>query len=310
MKKKKIRMNNPEDTFMKRQFTYLGEIAHEFYNLPGEYIGSECNEYPNVDGGIPRADIVYSIEIEGKRYIINIEDETSNVNENTLKKSYNYKINIYYKTKEPVISVITTTLPLEKCQKELWISITELFKPIIISLPNEKAWKRLNTMINKAKNKKEFSNIEGLELINLPRFCLKNQDHAIELICKELPKLKIKDEYVKNELIYSMQCMIHKYAKTDKNIIELEEMIGLRQTMKKRSPVLDNMERQGILKGIKIGRKEGKDEGIKEGIKEGKDTTLKCLDKLANDPTNNLTAEDLAKIFGYTPDEIKNANKN
>ena len=156
MKKKKIRMNNPEDTFMKRQFTYLGEIAHEFYNLPGEYIGSECNEYPNVDGGIPRADIVYSIEIEGKRYIINIEDETSNVNENTLKKSHNYKSNIYYKTKEPVISVITTTLPLEKCQKELWVSITDLFKPIIISLPNEKAWKRLNTMINKAKNDRHF----------------------------------------------------------------------------------------------------------------------------------------------------------
>ena len=161
-------------------------------------------------------------------------------------------------------------------------------------------------MINKAKNKKEFSNIEGLELINLSRFCLKNQDHAIELICKELPKLKIKDEYVKNELIYSMQCMIHKYAKTDENIIELEEMIGLRQAMKKRSPVLESMERQGILKGIKIGRKEGRDEGRKEE----KDTTLKCLDKLANDSTNNLTAEDLAKIFGYTPDEIKNANKN
>ena len=26
---KKIRMNNPEDTFMKRQFTYLGEIKND-----------------------------------------------------------------------------------------------------------------------------------------------------------------------------------------------------------------------------------------------------------------------------------------
>ena len=255
MKKKKIRMNNPEDTFMKRQFTYLCEIAHEFYNLPGEYIGSECNEYPNVDGGIPRADIVYSVDIKGKRCIINIEDETSNVNKNTLEKSYNYKNNIFYKTKKPVISVITTTLPSEKCLKKLRISVIELFEPIIISLPNENAWKRLNMMINKAKNEEEFSNIEGLELINLPRFCLKNQDQAIELICKELPKLKIKDKYVKNELTYSMQCMIHKYAKTDEDIIKLEEMIGLRQAMKKRSPVLDNMERKGIIKGIKIGRK-------------------------------------------------------
>ena len=301
--KKKVKMKNPEDTFMKRQFTYLGELAHEFFNLPGEYLGSECNEYPHVDGGIPRADIVYSVNIKDQgRYIINIEDETSEVNEKTLKKSYNYKSNIYYKTKEPVISVITTTLPQEKCLKELWISMTELFKPIILSLPDGNAWKRLNIMINKAKNEEEFSDIEGLELINLPRFCLKNQDKAIELICRELPNLKIRDEYVKNELIYSMQCMIHKYAKTDDDIIELEEMIGLRQIMKKRSPVLDSMERQGILKGRKEGRREGK--------KEEKDKTLKGLNELLNDSTNNLTAEELAKIFGYKADEIINANKN
>ena len=68
--KKKIKMKNPEDTFMKRQFTYLGEIAHEFFNLPGEYIGSECNEYPNVDGGIPRADIVYSVNIKDQADIL------------------------------------------------------------------------------------------------------------------------------------------------------------------------------------------------------------------------------------------------
>ena len=99
-----------------------------------------------------------------------------------------------------------------------------------------------------------------------------------------------------------MQCMIHKYAKTDDDIIELEEMIGLRQIMKKRSPVLDSMERQGILKGRKEGRREGK--------KEEKDKTLKGLNELLNDSTNNLTAEELAKIFGYKSDEIINANKN
>ena len=69
--------------------------------------------------------------------------------------------------------------------------MTELFKPIILSLPDGNAWKRLNIMINKAENEEEFSDIEGLELINLPRFCLKNQDKAIELICRELPKLKL-----------------------------------------------------------------------------------------------------------------------
>ncbi|MBR0058155.1 MAG: hypothetical protein IJP99_02325 [Methanobrevibacter sp.] len=176
------RMNNPEDTFMKRQFTYLGDIAHEFYNLPGKYIGSECNEYPNVDGGIPRADIVYEVRMkDGSIFMINIEDETSYVNVNTLKKSYNYKINIYYKTKNPVISVITTTLPEDKCLNELWISPTDLFKPFVITLHDENAWKKLNTLIDKAKKQEEFSDIEGLELINLPRFCSENHQKAIEM---------------------------------------------------------------------------------------------------------------------------------
>ncbi|WP_407380381.1 hypothetical protein [Methanobrevibacter sp.] len=302
-------MNNPEDTFMKRQFTYLGDIAHEFYNLPGEYIGSECNEYPNVDGGIPRADIVYEVRMEdGSICIINIEDETSYVNADTLKKSYNYKTNIYYKTKNPVISVITTTLPEDKCLKELWISPTDLFKPFVISLHDENTWKKLNSMITKAKNQEEFSEIEGLELINLPRFCCENQEKAIEVICSVLYDLKIEDPYVKNELIYSMQCMIHKYAKTDEDIIRLEGMIRLRQVMKKRSPVLDAMERQGVLKGRKQGIKQGREEGIKkgreEGIKEGREEGMK---KVLKDLANNGTPiDELAEKYGYTVDEILN----
>ena len=305
---KKIRMNNPEDTFMKRQFTYLGEIAHEFFNLPGEYIGSECNEYPNVDGGIPRVDIVYSVKMEnGDKFMINIEDETSNVNENTLKKSYNYKNNIYYKTKNPVISVITTTVPVEKCLNGLWISLTDLFTHFIISLPDDNAWKRLNIMLDKTKNQ-EFSDIDGLELINLPRCCTKNHEKAIELICEELFNLKIETSYVKNELIYSMQCMFHKYAKTDEDIIRLEEMIGLRQVMKKRNPVLDAMERQGVLKGRKEGIAIGEKKGIAIGEKKGIDKgTLKVLNQLVNESTNNYSVEQLAEKFGYSVEEILNA---
>lgn len=231
--------------------------------------------------------------------MINIEDETSNVNENTLKKSYNYKNNIYYKTKNPVISVITTTVPVEKCLNGLWISLTDLFTHFIISLPDDNAWKRLNIMLDKAKNQ-EFSDIDGLELINLPRCCTKNHEKAIELICEELFNLKIETSYVKNELIYSMQCMIHKYAKTDEDIIRLEEMIGLRQVMKKRNPVLDAMERQGVLKG----RKEGIAIGEKKGIDKG---TLRVLNQLVNDSTNNYSVEQLAEKFGYSVEEILNA---
>lgn len=121
----------------------------------------------------------------------------------------------------------------------------------------------------------------------------------------EVQDLKIDDDYVKNELIYSMQCVIHKYAKTDKKIKDLEEMIGLRQVMKKRSPVLDAMERQGVLKGRKQGIKIGEEKGIEIGEEKG---ILKVLKDLANDSSNEKTVEELAEKYGYTVDEILNAN--
>ena len=98
-----------------------------------------------------------------------------------------------------------------------------------------------------------------------------------------------------------MQCLIHKYAKTDKDIIRLERMIGLKQTMKKRNSVLEAMERQGILKGEKKGRKEGMEEGEVKG-------TLNVLNDLVKDPTNDDAVEDLAKKYGFSVDEILNAD--
>ena len=63
----KSRMRFPSDTFVKRQFTYLDEIAHEYYNLPGRYLGSETNEYPDISGSNKKADIVYRVEMEDKK---------------------------------------------------------------------------------------------------------------------------------------------------------------------------------------------------------------------------------------------------
>ena len=78
----------PEDVFIKRQFTYLGDIAHELNNFPGKYLISENNEYPDSNGSINRADIVYSVKMnDGSINIINIEDETSYVNKKNIKKS-------------------------------------------------------------------------------------------------------------------------------------------------------------------------------------------------------------------------------
>lgn len=74
-------------------------------------------------------------------------------------------------------------------------------------------------------------------------------------------------------------------------------MIRMEEDMEKRNPVLAAMERQGVLKGRKECRKECIDEG-----------TLRVLNQLVNDSSNNYSVEQLAEKFGYSVEEILNAN--
>ena len=131
------------------------------------------------------------------------------------------------------------------------------------------------------------------------------------MICEELLNLKMKDQFVKNELIYSMQCMIHQYAKTEEDILRLEGMINLKTIMEERSPVLDSMKREGRKEGEIIGRKEGEIIGRKEGEiigrKEGeKIGILKVLNDLEKEDNNGIV-EKLAKKYGYTTEDILNS---
>ena len=107
------------------------------------------------------------------------------------------------------------------------------------------------------------------------------------MICEELLNLKMKDQFVKNELIYSMQCMIHQYAKTEEDIIRLEEMINLKTIIEERSPVLDSMKREGEM----IGEERG---------------ILKVLNDLEKDVDKDIV-EKLAKKYGYTTEDILNS---
>ena len=86
----------------------------------------------------------------------------------------------------------------------------------------------------------------------------------------------------------------------------------MNNTEKEISPVLDNMERQGEIKGeekgMEKGEKIGEEKGIKKGRKEGrKEGNLQVLKALANNTDNRNIAEDLAKQFGYTIDQVLNS---
>ena len=71
-------MKYPLDALNKRQFVYLGDIAHEYYNFPWKYDSPCFNEYPSVNGSALRTDTSYFIVMEdGQKRIMNVEDEVA-----------------------------------------------------------------------------------------------------------------------------------------------------------------------------------------------------------------------------------------
>ena len=224
------RMDKPDDTLVKRQSSYAGDVMHEYHGFPGHYLGPCMNEYPNALGGVPRTDSTYYINYHGRRGIMNWEEESGKVNIKTLDKLNNYRINLEYFSKTNVISAITTPTPIEN-ELEYDSSPTLPFKPLIISYQDMDGNKILSTIKSKIKDKEVLSKVESMNLVMIPKMFNSNQDIVLEEVCKLLKELKIDDESFKLELIFEIKCVIHKYAKTLADIERLEGVIGLQEAI-------------------------------------------------------------------------------
>lgn len=268
------RMDKPEDILIKLAATLFGNLLHGYLNLPGKYLGGCPNEYP-FNEKEASTDVCYVIKLNNKFQYINIEDESSRVNRKTLLKIIKYSTNIECIKRAPVVSVITTTEPLEKCLKEMNINKTKILKPIIISFPEFDGEEKLKAIRKRTENDELFSEEEAIEIIFLLRMFTKDQTETLEEVCKIFSKLKVEDPDFKERMKFCMQCIIHKYAKTLDDIKRLEKVINL--TIKYE----DYIEKQ-------------REEGIKEG-------ELKMAQKFAISDG----IEKASEISGFTVEEIE-----
>ena len=289
------RIDKPMDYLHKRLFLNNGPLMHELFNFPGEYDGPCPNSNLDGDGSISEVDISYLVRLEGnQKLIINVEDETSNVGEETLRKSNKYKINHQYAYKCPVYSVITTSLPSHRCLKELKISPTDIFRPEIISYLDFDGEKILNSLKIKIKNKNFLTKLELLSLILTIRTFPENNSVILEEICSLIKKARLEDKEFKMEMVYCTRYIIHKYAETVEDIYRLEEVVGLKKAVTCGS----------IIEDIK---NEGRAEARAEGRAEGRvEASLNILKVLVTDPDFNLSPDLLVEKFGFTREQIIN----
>lgn len=253
------RMTNPEDALIKRQAAYAGDVKHKYYNFPGEYICPYINEIPKADGTRLRVDSAYFILLDGEEMIMNHEDESFRVDENTLKKLYDYAVIMEYFTGRHSLSAISTPVPIEKCLRKYKPSPSITFEPIIKSCPEYDAWERINIIRDKIENNESFLNEEALDLVMIPRMANGNHEEILEIVCELLTEIKLLDEEFRLELVIEMRYMIHKYARTLKDISRLEGVIGLHERMTARQ----YQDKLLIEQGRKIGFDEGRNEDLK-----------------------------------------------
>lgn len=280
-------IDKPDDVLRKIAHAYLGKTVHEYFGLPGKYKHNIENEFPDKDGQEKRTDGAYIVEDDGKDLIINIEDESSIVNKKTLVKSYGYCVNMQYAYKLPVYSVITTPIPLNKCTNMFCPSKTLKYLPHIISFNELDGNKRLEYARAKVKNDEPFSTLEGYDLINIPKMFMKNQEKVLEEVCNLFSRMKMDDQMDKFKLAKGLECVIHKYAKSNEEIENLMDVIN----MTKVSEDLREIVRE-------VYKEEIEENGKKERIEERVDLSRKFAEK--------YNIDEVSKISGISKEQILN----
>lgn len=296
--KRPKKMYNPEDMFIKRSNTYLGRVMHSFLKLPGRYVNSRTNQYPDFFGKERKTDatILVDLELEMEesevlessyevfvseketeeipqlaeclhnekgKMIIDIEDESSKVDKQTLAKDFEYNYIIHYESGLPVYSVITTPIPLKRC-KTCYISGNTVFKPIIKSYDEMDGEAKLKEFQEKYERGEYFSDLEGYELISIPRMYGEKGNEVIEEVCILFNKIKMKNGRVKIQLARCLDCLINKYGGTLEEINRLEGLINMTKLINLEKEYEDRLRQEGEEKG----RQEGKLELARKLVKE------------------------------------------
>ncbi len=202
-------------------------------------------------------DSAYYAEKDGELLTINREDESSHIDDEVIGKINRYRYLLECAFEKPVMSVITTPLPVDEPSIKIKISPKTLMDIKVISYPKLDGRKRLNKIRRKIDDNKSLTNVEAMNLVMIPKMFTSRNDEILEEVCHLLKKAHLIEEFFKHELIFEMRYVIHKYAKTLKDINRLEEVIGLQNSciaMKQRDQHLqDKFLKQGIEQGVKKG---------------------------------------------------------
>lgn len=280
------RMSHPEDVLTQRTASNLGEILHEYYKLPGEYLRPANNEFYDSEGNKLRVNGVYYAIENGKEFIVNIEDKSS-IDNKTLKETLITNTAIRIAEEADVLSVISTSLPLKKIPNKDFKYGSLRLIPTIISFGEKDGCKKLTEIERKISCDYDLSSFEVLDLIFLTRMFEEEQLEILEKSCELFSKIRISNPHLRYELARCMECVIHEYAKDLEEINRLVDMIEINKAYKPRDEIIHKAQRIGKLEGRLEERLQGR---------------LEIAQKFAR----KYDIDEVAEISGFSKDQILN----
>ena len=261
----------------------------------GKFISLLSTEYSATDKRSFEADILADFP----KMILNIENQSTNLTKDDLRRMQLYSAMISYYRKKPVVTAIFCTANPPKKPVTLDYNPTLEFKPIIIYSKETCAQTVLNTIKYKFKtNNKILNRKERAQLAMLSVYRFENDEEFIKLISEsiELAK-KLNNTKEEITLIQTIQIkLIGKYG-TEKQIEEILKMSELDD-----NKILQKYKKDGIKEGMDFGE-------IKNGLKNAitmfdKDFSISEVIEITEIPEENAEYVYSLSGNGYTKEEI------
>lgn len=113
-----------------------------------------------------------------------------------------------------------------------------------------------------------FSDLEGYELISIPRMYGEKGNEVIEEVCILFNKIKMKNGRVKIQLARCLDCIINKYGGSLEKINRLEGLINMTKLINLEKEYEDRLRQEGREEGkLELARQFVKEYGVDEVVR-------------------------------------------
>ena len=220
--------HNPHDSSFTIIIDKYPKEAHDTYNFPGKYVKSLNKKVYTSDGRKLEMDYAALIMPDGvitQKSTVNVEHQSTRLNQDKIKTIYDYKIGLIHDTNLPSISFVITKIKNEN-DDEYYYAYNNLFNIIVYVVKRDEIYERLNILRNKISNNEKLTIREALNFSFIANFV--DDDIGKEVI-GELCELFTRTELniqLKLRLHFVLKKMIKYHFKNDVNKIrELLTMI-------------------------------------------------------------------------------------